>query len=290
MLDGVRDGSEYIMSIARTNIYGTDADWHEVTKGDPCPACDKPDWCGRSGDAIRCMRITDAPPGWQAIKHDAEGGTTFVPADRQTTPPPPRRRPPAPPPIDWTKQHAQARAAVEPGLIADWADAELGLTGEAVDALLPGWLDNENCAVFPERDETGTIIGLVRRTAEGKKIAMKGSRRGLTFAPPLPPDGVVVVVEGASDTAAAMAAALVAVGRPSAKGGGELLAKLLIGRDVVIVGENDKKENGEWPGREGAEHVAGQLAGACRSVRIAYPPPETKDVRSWLLSMEGETL
>jgi len=151
---------------------------------------------------------------------------------------------------------------------------------EGVEALEPTIIRDRYA--WPERDAEGTIIGLVRRGIDGANRCVKGSSRGLTYQYPLPPTDPVLIVEGASDTAAAIEAGFTVVGRPSASGGADLLAVLLRGREVIVFGENDQKDDGTWPGREGAERIADRLRPVCRSVRIMFPPPHTKDIRSWL--------
>lgn len=100
-----------------------------------------------------------------------------------------------------------------------------------------------------------------RRFRGGKQMVMAGGRRGLT----LPngwqdKPGPVFVMEGASDTLAMTHTGLNCVGRPSNSGGADMLTTVLHGRtvacDIVVVGENDIKTNGDWPGRTGAERVA----------------------------------
>ena len=87
------------------------------------------------------------------------------------------------------------------------------------------------------------------------------------------------------------AAGLPAVGRPSNNGGTATLAKLFADwpadRGIVVVGENDRKKDGNWPGKAGAEAVARGLAAKLRrAVAVAYPPTGLKDVRDWLTSTE----
>jgi len=256
-------------------------DWHRVTRANPCEVCGRPDWCGRSIDGlIRCMRGGDTPHGMKLIREDAEGGRLYAPIDsssRPTPPPRPRKRKPR---IDWTARHAAGRAELYPGELHDFADAELGLSGEGVEALEPTIIDDRYA--FPERDAAGNIIGMVRRFPDGGKLALKHSRRGLTYQHPLPDVDPVLIVEGQSDTAAALEAGFTAVGRPSASGGADLLAALLRGRAVIICGENDAKPDGTWPGRDGANRVADRLRPVCRSVKVMFPPQDTKDIRSWL--------
>jgi putative DNA primase/helicase len=94
----------------------------------------------------------------------------------------------------------------------------------------------------------------------------------------------VLVVEGATDTAALAGLGMVAVGRPSATGGYTELARLTKDRDVVIFGENDLKKDGSHPGRVGAEKCEQALTLQCKSVRCIFPPLEHKDVRTWIVA------
>ena len=254
--------------------------WHRVTRSEPCIVCGKPDYCGRSADGlVRCMRSAEAPIGMRYIRTATDGGHLFAVDDpRQAPPPPPPKRPK--PSVDWSAVHAQARAEIIPGELYDFADVELGLSGEAMDLLDVGV--HRDRYVCPERDATGNIIGLVKRHLDGRKESLLGSRRGLTYQHPFPDDDPVLVVEGWSDTAAAIEAGFTAVGRPSNTGGGELLVQLLKNRNVIVFGENDEKPNGSWPGRDGAEHIASKLKATCASVRVIYPPTSVKDLRGWL--------
>ena len=86
----------------------------------------------------------------------------------------------------------------------------------------------------------------------------------------------VVVVEGVSDTAAAVDLGFVAVGRPSAEGGQSLLPALLRGRQVIIVGDNDA-----GAGKRGMESTFLTLSPICKSVAKILPPPQFKDLRQW---------
>jgi len=137
----------------------------------------------------------------------------------------------------------------------------------------------------PERDEKGRIVGIALRSPSGEKGAgskNKGSRRGLTYSKKwiAESDGLVFVVEGMTDVAAGMSAGFATVGRPSNTSGADYLALLLKEREVIVLGENDQKENGTWPGRDGAIAVAQKLADKWGfSVQIAFPPIDAKDLR-----------
>lgn len=174
----------------------------------------------------------------------------------------------------------------------------LGLPVAALDALPMLGFDPDRCvALFPECDANGRVIGIATRAGKGAKKMLNGSRRGLT----LPTGwrerpGPVIVVEGPTDTLAATAAGLACIGRPSNSGGVELLSELFRGwpadRDIIILGENDTKADGAWPGRDGAVAVARGLAAKLgRPVAWALPPCGYKDARETLtrLPRGGET-
>ncbi len=86
----------------------------------------------------------------------------------------------------------------------------------------------------------------------------------------------VIVVEGASDTAAAMDLGFIGVGRPSAEGGIALLPGLLRGREVIVVGDNDA-----GAGKKGMESAHLTLLDVCPRVIKVMPPAQFKDLRQW---------
>jgi hypothetical protein len=205
--------------------------------------------------------------------------------------PPPRPKPKSSEPKDWAAEARRHSERLTPVKAAELA-ALLKLPADALSALpLVGHCPERPpgpCYTFPETDAGGAVVGLVRRFADGKKRTMPGGKRGLT----LPGGwreaaGPVFVVEGPTDALAMTCAGLSAVGRPSARGGSALLAELLRDlppdRPVLIVGENDRKPDGDWPGRDGAQAVARALDGRLgRPVGWALPPDDAKDVRDWL--------
>lgn len=72
----------------------------------------------------------------------------------------------------------------------------------------------------------------------------------------------------------------------SCKGGVKYLAELFAdtNEQILIVGENDKKDDGQWPGRDGARTLAAALARELGGrVRWTMPPMGFKDVREWLI-------
>jgi hypothetical protein len=155
---------------------------------------------------------------------------------------------------------------------------------------------------FPEYGADGsTIVGIATRYQHGK-FFIPGGTRGIII-----PDGLDVakvdvlhIVEGPTDVASMWTAGLPVVGRPSNTGGAELLMGLLTQCHdrcrILVVGENDQKADGNWPGLHGAASVAERLAlalgrrpGAIREpVRWAICPGGAKDVREWFKSASGE--
>lgn len=96
----------------------------------------------------------------------------------------------------------------------------------------------------------------------------------------------VVIVEGMSDAAAAMDMGLPAVGRPSNLAGLAELSKLVRGRHLIIVGENDRRWNpdkNKWdhPGLEGQMAAFDYLRPHCKKVIRLFPPEDYKDLREW---------
>jgi P4 family phage/plasmid primase-like protien len=184
------------------------------------------------------------------------------------------------------------RGNITTGLIETLA-AQLSVTAESLNKLEAGFMcgglkeDNnrisQHAFTFPEMDADGNVIGILRRFWDGSKFMVKGSERGLYYCNKglftqshLP----ILVVEGASDTAAGLSLGFPTIGRPSAQGGLDLIVKLLKGHDisVVVVGENDPA------GVSGMQSTHACLAQCVKSCSMLMPPEGIKDLRSWLTS------
>ncbi len=259
--------------------------WQPVSHDAPCPICGKDDWCGRTDDgAVCCRREVDPPPGWRRIKQCADGSAVFRRigdrgSSRRRTKRKTTRR--ARSTVDWSQRTARYVAALGDNRLTKFA-RELGVTPEALRAIAGGWDGRK--FTFPERDAKGRVVGIATRTPDGRKGFMKGGKRGLIVPRDLDGrPGLVHVVEGPTDVATLLSMGIVAVGRPSARAGVAHLVALLRDRDVIIVGENDQKKDGRWPGRDGAKAVGMKLATEWDSVvRWTLPPDNAKDARSWL--------
>ena len=272
-------------------------DAERVSREEPCAICKHPDWCMRLGRYHLCMRVESDRPhhkgGWLHRRDDVPS-TAFIP-------PPRPRISDAEMRLKW---EPIARRAAETGIdrLPELA-LQLGVSVHAL-ALLSAGYDEEFGWTFPERNAKGWIIGIARRALDGAKLFCKGGRRGLTYCPHWSKRrGVVWVVEGASDVAAALGRGLCCIGRPSNTGGVEMLAEMLrpLNRRIVVLGENDRKDQARvqehtqshdpncrgcmacWPGRAGAIQTAKALAIAIgRPVGWTLPPRGIKDMREYV--------
>lgn len=166
----------------------------------------------------------------------------------------------------------------------DFCEARDTANGRAVEE--PHW-------TFPESSGRLIPVGINRRFLDGSKRQRPGDERGLSAPNGMQAEaarrGFCLYPEGASDTAALYTMNLPACGRPSNVGGVSDVIEYhrgILARNpdavAVIVGENDRKESGQWPGRDGAIAVAEQLRAAGLRACVVMPPPGVKDSRSWL--------
>ncbi len=260
--------------------------------GRPCPVCGaESKGCSATADGLHFCR-GDARPGWRHLPDRSDTGFACYrragerPATRPT---PARSRADAPP--NWSEVAARLARQLTATRRSELA-GRLALPVAGLDALPLIGLDGATTAggtfTFPEVNAAGAVVGIIRRLPDGSKKAMPGSKRGLTVpAGWRDRPGPVLLVEGPSDVLALTAAGLAAVGRPSNTGGVTELAALLrdlpADRRPVVVGENDQKADGQWPGRDGARQTARKLAAALgRPVAWAMTPAPAKDVRAWL--------
>lgn len=192
--------------------------------------------------------------------------------------------------------------AMKNGLLAGLAKT-LGVSLASLIELRTG--HDGDAWTFPERDAKGTIIGISRRFRNGRKGFMEGGSRGLTYPVSIPRSGEsLILVEGPSDTAAAIMLGIPAIGRPSNRGGCEMLSEK-IGtfsyKQVIVLGENDYREHSAlkpriqeihdpnctccplcFPGKSGAIDTAACLREMTGTeVTWMMPPEGIKDLRMW---------
>ena len=266
----------------------------QVTPGKPCEICGESDWCLRSGDVAHCNRVSEPPSGWVRVRRHSGGCTSFrrggsklatdAPsgAVRQSADDTGLERPDP----KWTRLAKRYAKKLTRQLLRRLA-RDLGVTAESLRCIGVGWHPTLNCYTFPHYDHLRRVVGIGTRYPDGRKRFIKGGHPGLHL-----PEGLegmpdpVLIVEGPSDTAACLSMGLAAIGRPN-NYGSEYLSDVIGDRDCIVVGDFDPKPSGRWPGREGAEKVAADLAAELNHpIRYALTPGGFKDIREWLAAQE----
>jgi 5S rRNA maturation endonuclease (ribonuclease M5) len=151
--------------------------------------------------------------------------------------------------------------------------ALLGVTNASLEMLECTRTPYYKTWAFPMRTGANGLTGIRLRNEKGEKWAERGSHQGL-FIPQTKPQGTVLIVEGPTDTAAALTMGYFALGRPSCCGGIEDLKlavlKLKIKRVVIVADLDD-------PGLRGAKTLAEHLP-----VPSAIMVCPVKDLRKFL--------
>ena len=130
-------------------------------------------------------------------------------------------------------------------------------------------------------DASGQIVGILRRYPDGSKRVMRGHHPGLYLPVGVPRDltnRILIICEGATDTAAALDLGFAAVGRFSCTHGVSLLTGLIRSRQpalIVMCADAEPQE------QQGAEALAGALLAYTRQVKVITPPIPHKDLRAW---------
>ena len=245
----------------------------------PCVICGRPNWCGASADgAIAiCMRVADG-----SVRPSRNGG--FVHVLR------PQQRPYRP--VERSVRIDDVGASNDksvklfayylrtiregPKLLRKLAE-DLRLPVAPLVRLQVGWSKNRQASAWPMRSALGELLGIRYRDRDGRKLSLRGGREGLFLPRDLGPSiDQLLLPEGGTDTAAALALGFTAVGRPSCTGGVRHVVDLVrrFGvRDVVVVADRDE------PGRRGAASIAAVLRAYVPTVRIIEPPSGARDLR-----------
>jgi hypothetical protein len=274
----------------------------QVSKAHPCPVCGKGDSnCSRGARLILCRKSQGPVPGFEykgQSRKDSQWAIYLFPKD--DPPPQSGTHTTNGQAIDWQARAEQHARAFTPERRRQLAEAlglpEAVLAGHGIGYLPQGPHQTPEgeplgpCFTFPLHDGFARVVGLLCRYRNGQKKVMARGRGGL-FLPAgwKEREGSIFLVEGPSDTLAMTALNLPAIGRFNNTAGAEDLAELL--REVspdrlpVVVGEWDMKDNGTWPGKEGAEQLALTLEDRLsRPVCWVLPPNKWKDVRAWVLA------
>lgn len=248
--------------------------WIRVTRKNPCPVCQHPDWCCIGERYANCMRVVSAKPCANGgYLHPLNGHAVAIP----------RHEPPPRPTIDapglmqrWFAQTARAQY--------DALAETLGVTASALLALKCAWAPTYGAWAFPMRSGAGEVTGIRLRWNNGQKRAITGGRDGI-FLPAIEPRQEAVVVEGPTDCAALLTIGKFGIGRPNCNSGIAALAatisRLNIRRAIIIADNDDDKirPNGDrWnPGLDGAKRLAEEIGVPC--CLLVLP---TKDAREFV--------
>jgi hypothetical protein len=252
-----------------------------VSKTNPCPVCGKPDWClyTKDGSATICQRIEEnskkrcGDAGFLHILTERPQSQQFGPQRKFTVSQDNR------PDRDFTALQQQYSRQITHKQFDDLSQ-RLGVSKRSLKRLCVGW--DGKAYAFPMSNAQGQIIGIRRRFPNGNKVSVTGSKTGLFIPTDLSPEGPLLICEGATDTTAGLDLGFEAVGRPNCNSKVKMTARLVKGRHVVIISDNDPpKEDGRQPGNEGAIVLANKLVFVCPSVRMIFPPAKYKDIRGW---------
>lgn len=240
-----------------------------VTRARKCPICQRPDWCliARDGSGVICARVTSTKRMGEAGWLHGVGSppiptrTAARPAHRSVS--------------DLSGIADRCEAALSTAARERFA-ASLGLTAASLALLAVGWMERPEAWTFPMRDADMRVIGIRLRLSDGRKLSVRGGHEGCFIPRETIGDmtETVIICEGPTDTAAILDAGLPAIGRPSCRGGVQIIRSLLKNRDAVIFADDD------GPGRDGANALAEQLVKQRTAVRIVCPP-RGNDVREW---------
>jgi hypothetical protein len=252
-----------------------------VNKRTLCPVCGKPDWCliAEDGSAAICARIEEG-----SVKKCGDAGYLHILRNRHdghnrhkcrvnkrrlvTNVPTGNSR---------SRDFGQLAEHYKQQLTDDRLNSlatVLGVSPESMRRLNVGW--DGKAYTFPMSNDFGKTIGIQRRCPDGRKLSVRGSRIGLLIPTGLPTEGILLICEGPTDTAAALDLGYAAIGRPNCNSRIRMIARFVKVREVVIIGDNDDA------GKMGAEKLTAKLALYCPKVRIIYPPASFKDLRDWL--------
>lgn len=255
-----------------------------VTRSSPCVVCGRDSWCYRKPDrGIHvCMRSATPTGDLVVLGQDRAGGHAFRGRGEPRLDLPPSTQPQSVRrSVDWSQAQDLFSRSLTKTRLESLAES-VGILSSFIAALGVGWCQWIGAFTFPMRDADMRVCGFSTRHECGRKAAIRGSRQGVYVAR-RPTSGTVLLCEGATDTAAMLSLGYCAVGRPSCRGGEDILCRWCAGLDAVVVSDADS------PGRAGAEVLARSLRAEARSVRV-IEPIGAKDARSWVQACATRSL
>jgi len=253
--------------------------WQRVSKAQPCPVCDKPDWCLLAGPedsptAAICARIeSDQRAGEAGWLHQLRDDDAWEPRRRRYV----RTDTLKSTRIDFERFARDGQSAARLDRLTEFARS-LELSMASLRRLRVGWSECHRAWTFPMTDAEGNVVGIRLRLSNGRKLSVKGGREGLFLPDDVEDDERLLITEGPTDCTALLDLGFTAVGRPSCRGGSRLLVELIRRwqpSEIVIVADDDQ------PGLLGANDLASVVTAYARSVRVVTPPLGVKDAREW---------
>lgn len=242
--------------------------YRRVTFSEPCLVCKKPDWClvARDGSGWICARVAShrriGSAGWfhRVAGPKADYDINRVPRSAFT---------------DFEKLAEECEHRLSFHERRRFANS-LGVSESSLLAMQVGRMKSPDAYTFPMRDASDRVIGIRLRLMNGKKLSVRGGREGCFIPRGAIGDETteVIICEGPTDTAAILSSGYPAIGRPSCRGGKDILLQILRKRDAVIFADDD------GPGLSGANDLAESLVRNRSAVRICCAP-RGKDVREW---------
>ena len=245
-----------------------------VSREHRCPACNHDTWCLLGDKGYICMRMQS---NIQKTFKGGEIGWFHTYNGELPKLPQPFREAPS---INARKLLKEWSAPWNRKRMPDLA-GKLGVSIESLEALECTHSPWSHAWGFPMKDGYGNYIGIRIRHEDGKKWAQPGSQAGI-FIPKLPVPRRILVVEGPTDTAAALTFGYYAIGRPSCSGGVHHIMAFVRRchvHEVVIVADNDD------PGIRGGNDLQRMLPVA--SCLLLLP---TKDLREFLRIGDRSTI
>jgi len=230
------------------------SEWKRVSKSEPCVICGKPDWCLRlaDGSLAICARIESPHParssaGWvHRLREDDRAREYWRPVRRSATSS-----------VHNPSNLGELSERLQRAMTEDayrWLATRLGVSIESLHKLRVGWNSSKQSFSFPMREPNGRVCGIRYRSLDDSKFSERGGCEGLFFDPDGLSRNYLLVVEGASDAAAAICLGFPSVvGRSNCVGNVPQLVTLcrrLSPHRIILIPDNDQ------PGIRGAESLA----------------------------------
>jgi len=208
--------------------------WTRVSKAQPCAICGKEDWCTTSEIGACCMRVRSDRElsnggylhSWGFLEKNAkpkpvkEEKPTYIKAEQILR--------------NWRKTLNQDLSK----LVVD-----LGVTKWSLELLGTVRAPYHDTYGFPMCNAEGRVCGIRLRDMSGKKWAVKGSKQGIFLGLSCNTNyQYALIVEGPTDSAAALSMGFRVIGRPSCLGAIQTIndtCKVHGVRSAVIVADLD---------------------------------------------------